>query len=801
VNDYVLVTNEAEINFTGTCASGAESFTIDAWIKTSASGVVVDKRVNVNTHPQGYILYVFGDQLLFQIADGISWFNHISTNLNLRDNQWHFIAATMNRCTTNGNLATLYVDGAAVFSSRDYLTGDLNNSANLLIGRHATDNAYFSGCIDELEIIKRVLTPQEIQGIYNAGAAGKCKGTLCGTKFNDLNRDGQRQGGEPGLGGWVIQAVIGGVPVATAITDANGNYCFTNLPGGWAVISEVQQPGWVQTAPVAGSYFFTNRPGLILGGLDFGNRSTNCCEPPWNPNACCTNCTEPYLLTNTVTVQHGPNLLVNPFCHGTSNTVGVLLPNVPDQSTLLKWNVAHQAYDPAITFDSGFGRWVDQDGNDASATPLPPGDGFVLMNPVMPYTITFIGCEPDVACKRCQPTNVWWLVGAMGASPTNASWTNLFRCPPVCGTQVRIWNGTGYDDYTKLNSGWIPSEPFWPAGTAVFVSVQPDPRCCDLFSINCGVGTNGIVVTNDPGRCDAVVIYPPPIVSGGCPAITTNCVPPSGSRFPVGITTVVCTASDSVGQVVQCSFPVTVLDLEPPVINCATNFQIECGTPWQFVAPTAWDNCCTNIQIAVVSTSTNGSCPWIVRRIWQATDCAANSSICTQTVTVVDTTPPIIVCGTNRTVVCGTNWDFDLPQISDACCPSNTLTVVAFDTAVTNSDHCVTVFTRTWQVADCCTNTASCSQSVTVVRQPPAPVVISCHLDASGFHLTFATETCVRYIVESKNDLDAPAWTTLVEVDGDGLPHEVVDGPLQKMRFYRIRVVCQTERFPPPAWP
>jgi hypothetical protein len=805
LNDYVLVTNQAEINFLGDCASGAESFTIDAWIRPAASTVpsvqpLLDKRSSEDGW-QGYSLYLWNGRLGIQIATGPGGdVNHSSTAPDLRDDQWHFIAVTVWRCATNRNVGTLYVDGTVVWNFVDLQTGDMNNSANLLIGRHATANTYYSGCIDELEIIKRVLSPAEIQGIYEAGAAGKCKGTLCGTKFNDLNRDGQRQGSEPGLGGWVIQAVVGGVTVATTITDTNGNYCFTNLPGGWTVISEVQQPAWVQTAPAAGSHYFTNRPGLILGGLDFGNRSTNCCEPPWNPSACCTNCTEPYLLANTVTVQHGTNLLVNPFCHGNSNTVGVLLPNVWDGTTLIKWNPAIQAYGPPIMFVSEFG-WVDQEGNDASGTPLPPGDGFVLMNPVMPYSVTFIGCEPDVACKRCRPTNVWELVGAMGASPSYASWTNLFRCPPDCGTQVRIWNGTDYDGYTNLNSGWIPSEPFWPAGTAVFVSVQPDPRCCDAFSISCGAVTNGIVVTNETGRCDAVVSYPPPAVSGGCPPITTNCVPPSGSRFPVGITTVVCTASDSVGQTVQCSFPVTVLDLEPPVIQCATNFQIECGNPWQFTAPTAWDNCTNNIPVTVVSTSTNGTCPWIARRIWRATDAAANTSTCTQTVTVVDTTAPIIVCGTNRTVICGTNWDFDLPQFSDACCPSNTLTVVALDSVVTNSDHCVTVFTRTWQVTDCCTNTATCSQSVTVIREIPAPVVISCQLDTNGFHLTFATETCVRYVVESKDDLTVPAWTTLTEVDGDGLPHEVVDGPLHQMRFYRIRAVCQTGRFHPPAWP
>jgi len=807
LDDYVLVTNQSEINFLGNCASRADSFTVDAWIRAAANPngptvqPLLDKRSTANGW-QGYSLYLWNGNLGFQIATGPGGNNNYSsTGPDLRDDQWHFIAVTVQRCTNNGNTGVLYVDGAAVWNFQDFQTGDINNSADLIIGRHATSAQYYTGCIDELEIIKRALTPGEILAIYHAGSAGKCKGTLCGTKFNDLNGDGVRQAGEPGLGGWVIQAMVGGIPVAATITDTNGNYCFTNLPGGWAVISEVQQSGWVQTAPVGGNYAFTNQPGMILGGLDFGNQFTNCCEPPWNPNACCTNCNPPYLLTKTVTVLRGVNFLVNPFCHGTNNTVGVLLPNVGDGSALNKWNVAIQAYDPAISFDRSFGGWVDPNFNDASDTPLPPGEGFVLMNYGAPYTITFIGCEPDIACRRCRPTNVLWLVGAIGVGPTNSSWSDLFRCPPKCGTELQIWNGVNFDTYTFLTS-WTPGIPSWPAGTSVFVSVQPNTNCCEeLLGIICGVATNGMVTTNEPGRCDAVVNYPPPTVSGGCPPIVTNCAPPTGSRFPVGTTTVVCTASDSAGHTAQCSFPVTVLDREPPLINCATNKLAECGTPWQFDWPTASDNCCTNPQIVIVSTSTNGSCPWLISRIWRATDCYSNSSLCTQIVTVVDTTAPMITCASNRIVPCGTNWAFDQPQISDACCPSNTLTLVAHDSVATNKDHCETVFTRIWQVTDCCSNTASCSQSVTVVRATPTPVVISCHLDASGLHLTFATETCVKYIVEYKANLNAPAWTTLAEVEGDGALHEVVDGPLQQMRFYRIRAVCQTERFSPSGWP
>src|ERR1019366_6335998 len=79
-----------------------------------------------------------------------------------------------------GNAGTFYVDGNEVSTFVDQLTGDLNNSTNLYIGTSepALDSQYYTGCIDELEIFKRVLTADEIQGIFNARSAGKCKPTL-----------------------------------------------------------------------------------------------------------------------------------------------------------------------------------------------------------------------------------------------------------------------------------------------------------------------------------------------------------------------------------------------------------------------------------------------------------------------------------------------------------------------------------------------------------------------------------------------------------------------------------------------
>ena len=79
-----------------------------------------------------------------------------------------------------------------------------------------------------------------------------------------------------------------------------------------------------------------------------------------------------------------------------------------------------------------------------------------------------------------------------------------------------------------------------------------------------------ITVTADPGQPSAVVNYAAPIASDNCGPPTVTCVPPSGSLFPVNVTTpVTCTAVDGVGNDMDCTFNVTV-NPAPPNPNAVT---------------------------------------------------------------------------------------------------------------------------------------------------------------------------------------------------------------------------------------
>jgi lysophospholipase L1-like esterase len=53
------------------------------------------------------------------------------------------------------------------------------------------------------------------------------------------------------------------------------------------------------------------------------------------------------------------------------------------------------------------------------------------------------------------------------------------------------------------------------------------------------------------------VTYAPPLTAGGAAPVSTTCTPASGSSFPIGITTVTCTATDARSRQAGCTFTVT----------------------------------------------------------------------------------------------------------------------------------------------------------------------------------------------------------------------------------------------------
>jgi hypothetical protein len=86
-------------------------------------------------------------------------------------NQWVFVAATYDN--TSSPSLNIYRNGNLAASNNDY-HGDINTGTGSEL-RISSDVWQFNGLIDEVEIYNRALSAEEIQDIFDAGSAGKCK--------------------------------------------------------------------------------------------------------------------------------------------------------------------------------------------------------------------------------------------------------------------------------------------------------------------------------------------------------------------------------------------------------------------------------------------------------------------------------------------------------------------------------------------------------------------------------------------------------------------------------------------------
>src|SRR6185295_14676462 len=121
---------------------------------------------------------------------------------------------------------------------------------------------------------------------------------------------------------------------------------------------------------------------------------------------------------------------------------------------------------------------------------------------------------------------------------------------------------------------------------------------------------------------------------------------------------------------------------------------------------TATDNCDTNPAVTLTAV-TNGTCPTLITRTWVARDFCNNTSTNTQVITVLDTTPPVLVgvpAATN--VQCLANVPPPANVTATDNCDTNPAVTL---TAVTNGT-CPTLITRTWVARDFCNNTSTNSQ-------------------------------------------------------------------------------------------
>ena len=162
-NDYVLIDNNQDLDFTDT-----NEFTISLWTKRQGSlisknEVIVSKGAGVYG---GYaISFNTDDFLRFTLSDGVIKY-YFQSKKEFKDTDWHHIALTW-----NGDTQVIYIDG--VLDNTSYLENIMikGYSKPLELGNHwaYTDNNHpFHGSIDEVRLYNYALTEEEIETLYNS---------------------------------------------------------------------------------------------------------------------------------------------------------------------------------------------------------------------------------------------------------------------------------------------------------------------------------------------------------------------------------------------------------------------------------------------------------------------------------------------------------------------------------------------------------------------------------------------------------------------------------------------------------
>ena len=167
-------------------------------------------------------------------------------------------------------------------------------------------------------------------------------------------------------------------------------------------------------------------------------------------------------------------------------------------------------------------------------------------------------------------------------------------------------------------------------------------------------------------------------------------------------------------------------DAEPPMaIGASTTVVVECGMPPpRLVEPDFIDNCgmATVLFTSVTGFNCDVSTLTSTTNIWTGMDLCQNFRSVTQIVTIVDTTPPVVIsCPSNITLGCSEVGDTDPGGvIATDSCSSVTVTVLSvsnFNRGV--FDFCPSSSEVVYEIADACGNTATCTQLFLAAVDPP----------------------------------------------------------------------------------
>ena len=303
-------------------------------------------------------------------------------------------------------------------------------------------------------------------------------------------------------------------------------------------------------------------------------------------------------------------------------------------------------------------------------------------------------------------------------------------------TGVRASDGAAF----SKNTGSI-------AVTGTVINCDDDPPVISVENITVeAAGPGGAVATYAPTASDAAPTSP-----------TVSCTPAGGSTFELGTTTVNCSATDAAGNVGTASFTVTVEDTTAPVVTPATNITREATSAAGAVVTYSGASASDLVDGSITPTCTPASggtfALGATTVTCEATDDAGNTGQASFTVTVSDTTDPLLTVSGDMTAEAtgpsGAAVTFSASATDDVdgdvqveCDPASGSTFALGTTAVDCS------------ATDDSGNSVSASFTITVEDMTAPEVTAPDNITAEA---TGASGAVVTYSLDSATDL----------VDGD----------------------------------
>jgi hypothetical protein len=352
-----------------------------------------------------------------------------------------------------------------------------------------------------------------------------------------------------------------------------------------------------------------------------------------------------------------------------------------------------------------------------------------LLEVVVPPDTVVQGCNTDQ--EVIDAFNAWKVrFGYTGGCDVSNSDLSVYDLPSSCGGTVTVIY-TAWDNCSQAVSD-----------SAKF-TLNPE-----LISVNAPLDEVQAACQTQAEIDTAFVLWKDKFsFSGGCGTVGTDLSGIDAPNACGGTIVVNYSAQDVCGQVVNSSAIFTIDApsnvLEEPSFTLPANITVykddSCAydaDPLITGSPTDLTDNCTlagNLTMSYRDSIAAGSCSSniFIYRKWIIMDDCLNETSQTQLISVVDSTPPVMICAPDISGVAdngecdATGVDIGTTSASDNCILAS-LVGVRNDGLLITDPFPVGVTTISWIATDACGNSSTCTQTVTLIDGVTQPPTISC---------------------------------------------------------------------------